>query len=641
MTTLLVANRGEIARRIFGTARRMGMRTVAVYSDADAGLPFVREADVAVRIGPAPASESYLAIDRVIAAAREAKVELVHPGYGFLSERPEFASAVDAAGMRFVGPPPSVLQSLGDKAEAKAIAERAKVPVLPGYRGEDQSDDAFVSAARSVGYPVMIKPVAGGGGIGMQTVRAERQLREALARARRIATSAFGNERLLLERLVERPRHIEVQVLADDHGTVISVGDRDCSTQRRHQKIVEEAPAPTADEKMRKHMAAAAIAIAREAGYKNAGTVEFVVDDRGEFYFLEVNARLQVEHPVTEMVYDVDLVEQQLRIAVGDRLDLQPKQHGRQHAIEARVYAEDPAAGFLPSTGRLVHVRWPEREGIRVDAGYEEGDAVTRHYDPLLAKIIAFGDDRRIALSKLVGALDETEVLGVRTNIRFLRGLIERLNADDVRVDTDLVERELARLVPESAAAPDEAYAVAAAAIAAGARQTHDPWTATGAWRIGEGSATTIALREGERERAVRLAGTGPYTYAGHRVAAVDEAHRWVVDGTSAAAAASNGVVWASVRGTVWELETTPREREIERSAGAEVAAPMPGLVIAAQAVADRHVRRGELLFVVEAMKMELRVEAPTDGKVTRVLASVGQQVERGQRLADFEADAV
>ena len=641
MTTLLVANRGEIARRIFRTARRMGLRTVAVYSDADAGLPFVREADVAIRIGPAPAAESYLAIDRVIAAAREAKAELIHPGYGFLSERPEFASAVDAAGMRFVGPPPKVLQSLGDKAEAKAIAERAKVPVLPGYRGEDQGDDAFTKAARSVGYPVMIKPIAGGGGIGMQTVREEPQLRDALARARRIATSAFGNERLLLERLVERPRHIEVQVLADDHGTVISVGDRDCSTQRRHQKIVEEAPAPTADEKMRKHMAAAAIAIAREAGYKNAGTVEFVVDDRGEFYFLEVNARLQVEHPVTEMVYDVDLVEQQLRIAVGDRLDLQPKQHGRQHAIEARVYAEDPAAGFLPSTGRLVHVRWPEREGVRVDAGYEEGDAVTRHYDPLLAKIIAFGDDRRIALGKLASALDETEVLGVRTNIRFLRGLIERLNADDVRVDTDLVERELARLVPESAAAPDEAYAVAAAAIAAGARQTHDPWTATGAWRIGEGSATTIALREGERERAVRLAGTGPYTYAGHRVAAVDEAHRWVVDGTSAAAAASNGVVWASVRGTVWELETTPREREIERSAGAEVAAPMPGLVIAAQAVADRHVRRGELLFVVEAMKMELRVEAPTDGKVTRVLASVGQQVERGQRLADFEADAV
>jgi acetyl/propionyl-CoA carboxylase alpha subunit len=365
------------------------------------------------------------------------------------------------------------------------------------------------------------------------------------------------------------------------------------------------------------------------------------VDDRGKFYFLEVNARLQVEHPVTEMVFGVDLVEQQLRIAMGERLDLEPKQHGRQHAVEARIYAEDPAAGFLPSTGRLVHVRWPERSGIRVDAGYEEGDTVTRHYDPLLAKVIAFGGDRRIALGMLKNALDETEVLGVRTNIRFLRALIARLNDQDVSVDTGLVERELATLVPESTPAPDEAYAVAAAAVATSSRRPQDPWTSAGAWRIGEGSATTIALREGERERAVRLLGEGPFSYGGHRVSLVDEAHRWVIDGAPAAAAASDGVVWASVRGNVWELETTPREREVERAAGGEVAAPMPGMVIAAQAVADRHVRRGDLLFVVEAMKMELRVEAPADGKVIRVLASVGQQVERGQRLAEFEADPV
>jgi acetyl/propionyl-CoA carboxylase alpha subunit len=641
VTTLLVANRGEIARRIFRTAKRMGMRTVAVYSDADAALPFVREADVALRIGPAPAAESYLAIDRVIAAAREAKAELVHPGYGFLAERPDFASAVDAAGLSFVGPPPSVLQSLGDKAEAKAIAERVKVPVLPGYRGEDQSDDAFIAAAASLGYPVMIKPIAGGGGIGMQTVREEAQLRDALARARRLATSAFGDERLLLERLVERPRHVEVQVLADDQGTVLSVGDRDCSTQRRHQKIVEEAPNWRPNEKGREHMAAAAIAIAREAGYRNAGTVEFVLDDKGKFYFVEVNARLQVEHPVTEMVYGVDLVEQQLRIALGERLEIEPRQHGRQHAVEARIYAEDPAAGFLPSTGRLAHVRWPERAGVRVDAGYEEGDVVTRHYDPLLAKIIAFGGDRRIALGMLANALDDTEVLGVRTNIRFLRALIARLNTQDVRVDTELVDRELTELVPESPPAPDEAYAVAAAAVASGARRPDDPWTSTGPWRIGEGRATTIALREGAQERAVRLEGNGPYTYAGHHVVPVDEAHRWTLDGAPAAAAATDGVVWASVRGDVWELATAPREREVERTAGAEVAAPMPGMVIGAQAVADRHVRRGDLLFVVEAMKMELRVEAPADGKVTRVLAKVGQQVERGQRLADFEADAV
>ena len=637
MTTVLVANRGEIARRVFRTARRMGMRTVAVYSDADVSLPFIREADAAIRIGPAPAAESYLGIDRVIEAAREARADLVHPGYGFLAERPEFASAVDAAGMRFVGPPPSVLGSLGDKAEAKAIAERANVPVLPGYRGEDQSDDAFISAARSVGYPVMIKPVAGGGGIGMQTIKDEPLLRDALARARRIATSAFGDERLLLERLVERPRHVEVQVLADDHGTVVTVGDRDCSAQRRHQKIVEEAPAPIADAKQRERMAAAAIAIAREAGYRNAGTVEFVVDGDGRFYFLEVNARLQVEHPVTEMVFGLDLVEQQLRIAQGDLIDVRLARPVG-HAVEARIYAEDPGAGFLPSTGRLVHVCWPDGEGVRVDAGYEEGDIVTRYYDPLLAKVVARGDDRGAAVRALVKALEETEVLGVRTNIVFLRALVARLNEKDDRVDTELVERELPRLVPELTPAPDEAYAVAAAAVAANARKAHDPWTATGAWRIGEGTGTTIALREGTRERAVRLAGNGPYTYSGHSVAPVDEAHRWVIDGRPAAAAARDGLVWTSVSGKVWELETTPRERQVQQIAGDEVVAPMPGLVIAAQAVADRQVRRGDLLFVVEAMKMELRVEAPADGKVTRVLASVGQQVERGQRLAEFEA---
>jgi acetyl-CoA/propionyl-CoA carboxylase biotin carboxyl carrier protein len=638
VTTLLVANRGEIARRVFRTAKRMGMRTVAVYSDADAALPFVREADAAIRIGPAPAAESYLAIDRVIAAALEAKAELVHPGYGFLAERPEFASAVDAAGMRFVGPPPSVLRRLGDKTDAKLIAERAKVPVLPGYRGENQSDEAFIFAARSVGYPVMIKPVAGGGGIGMQTVREEPQLRDALARARRIATGAFGDERLLLERLVERPRHIEVQVLADDHQSVVSVGDRDCSLQRRHQKIVEECPAVLV-ERSRTRMAAAAVAVAQEAGYRNAGTVEFVVDDKGDFYFLEVNARLQVEHPVTEMVWGVDLVEQQLRIALGERLDLEPKRHGRQHAVEARIYAEDPASGFLPATGRLAHVRWPERAGVRVDAGYEEGDTVTRHYDPLLAKVIAHSGDRRIALGMLANALDETEILGVRTNIRFLRAVIARLNEQGVRVDTELVEREIADLVPAPTPAPDEAYAVAAGAVVSQARDRRDPWTGIGAWRIGEGAATTVVLREGTRERAVRLGGGGPYTYAGHRIASADERHRWVVDGSEPAAAASaSATVWTAFRGDTWELEAGPREYEVERVAGAEVAAPMPGMVIAAPAVADRRVRRGDLLFVVEAMKMELRVEAPVDGIVKRVLAQVGQQVERGQRLAEFEA---
>ena len=637
MTTLLVANRGEIARRIIRTAKRMGMRTVAVYSDADAALPFVREADVAVRLGPAPARESYLASDLIIAVARETGADLLHPGYGFLSERPSFASAVEAAGVRFVGPPVSVLAALGDKAVAKAMAERAKVPVLPGYRGDDQSDEAFTAAARLTGYPVMIKPVAGGGGIGMQAVRDERQLRESLARARRLAAGSFGDERLLLERLVERPRHVEVQVVADDHGNVASYLLRDCSAQRRHQKIVEESPGPSLDGRRHREIAGAAVAIAREAGYRNAGTVEFVVDEAGDFYFLEVNARLQVEHPVTEVVCGVDLVEQQLRVALGERVTLEWTRAG--DAVEARIYAEDPGAGFLPSTGLLAHVRWPD--SVRVDAGYEEGDTVTRHYDPLIAKVIARGADRTAALAALAKALDETEVLGVRTNLGFLRNLLAHPAMREGRMRTDLVEHELSRLVPVPQAVPDQAYAVAAASVVAAARKARDPWSASGPWRLGEGSATTVVLREGARERAVRLTGTGPYEYAGHRVAAADERHRWTIDGEPAAAAAASTLVWTTWRGGNWVLETAPRERSVEQSAGAEVVAPMPGVIIAAPAQADRAVRRGELLFVVEAMKMELRVTAPADGTVKRVLARVGQQVERGQRLAEFDAETV
>src|SRR5437879_1918991 len=325
----------------------MRLRTVATYSDADAGLPFVREADDAIRIGPAPARESYLAIDRVIAAARQARAELVHPGYGFLAEDPDFARAVDAAGLVFVGPPAAVLATLGDKGEAKAIAERAGVPVLPGYRGADQRDEAFADAARATGYPLMVKPVAGGGGIGMQGVRTERELRDSLARARRVASAAFGDERLLIERLVERPRHVEVQILADGHGGVVTLGERDCSAQRRHQKILEESPAPSLEEGKRARLWLAADAVARIAGYRNAGTIEFVLDERGELFFLEVNARLQVEHPVTELVWGVDLVERQLLIALDERLA--PVGRASGHAVEVRVYAQDPPGPFAPS----------------------------------------------------------------------------------------------------------------------------------------------------------------------------------------------------------------------------------------------------------------------------------------------------
>ena len=635
MTTLLVANRGEIARRIFRTARRMNMRTVAVYSDADANEPFVREADVALRIGPPPAAESYLDIERVITAAREAEADLVHPGYGFLAESPHFARAVADAGMRFVGPSAEVLASLGDKVRAKALAQRARVPVLPGYMDADQRDEAFIAAATRIGYPVMVKPVAGGGGIGMLRVREPSALQDALAKSRRIASASFGDERLMLEKLVERPRHVEVQLLADTHGQIFALGERDCSTQRRHQKILEETPAPSLEDAQRKALAEAAIAIAREAKYTNAGTAEFIVDAKGRFAFLEVNARLQVEHPVTELVWDIDLVEQQLRVAMGERLSLrEPAPRG--HAIEVRLYAEDVEGGFLPATGRIAHVRWPE--GIRVDAGYEEGSTVTRHYDPLIAKLIAHGPHRKLALAKLCEALAQMEVLGVRTNLRFLRALTAHDGIQKGKSDTEFVKRSFEELVPERPAAPDEAYVLAAASVIAGARDPRDPWTSLGPWRLGEGYASTVTLREGDAERMVRLTGRGPYELDGHvAVRSQAEPHEWTIDAYPAAAAREGTMCWVGLQGETYELDTSMRPRNVELTIGSEVAAPMPGVVIAAQTKADQKVRRGDLLFVVEAMKMELRVEAPADGIVRKVLASVGQQVERGQRLAEFE----
>ena len=637
MTTLLVANRGEIALRIIRTAKRLGLRTVAVHSDADGALPYVREADAAVLLGPAPARESYLDVDRVIAAARESGADLIHPGYGFLAESTALAMACERAGLRFVGPPPAVLNALGDKAHAKELARSAGVPVLPGHYGADQRDEAFIDAAKRIGYPVMVKPVAGGGGIGMQRVRDAASLREALARARRIAQASFGDERLLLERLVERPRHVEVQILADTHGNVVALGERDCSTQRRHQKVLEETPAPSLTEAKRKAIAEAAVALAKTAGYLNAGTVEFAMDDHDDFFFLEVNARLQVEHPVTELVWDVDLVEQQLRVAQGERLKLgEPAPRG--HAIEVRLYAEDVAGGFLPSTGRLLHVRWPE--GIRVDAGYDEGNEVTRHYDPLIAKLIAHGPHRKLALAKLDEALTRTEVLGVRTNLPFLRGLVAHPDVQRGRIDTELVGRDFERLVPGGRDASEAALALAATAVADAARQPGDPWTARGPFRVGDAAATTIVLHEGARERALRVGGAGPYACGDHVLARdQEERHAWLVDGDRAAAALGPSSVWVTKDGLTDELSTIAPDRAVDAMASHEVDAPMPGVVLAVHAVADRAVRRGDLLFVVEAMKMELRVEAPADGAVRRVLASVGQQVERGQRLAEFEPE--
>lgn len=632
MMTVLVANRGEIARRVFRTARRMGLRTVAVYSDADAAAPFVHEADAAIRIGPAPARDSYLNVANVVAAARESDARLIHPGYGFLSEQAPFAEAVGAAGMTFVGPSPDVLRRLGDKAEAKAAAERAGVPVLPGYRGADQQDDTFAKAARAVGYPVMLKPVAGGGGIGMQLVTRDAELRDALARARRTARAAFGDERLILERAIERPRHIEIQLLADVYGTVRVLGERDCSAQRRHQKVLEETPSPAVDATLRRRMSEAAVALAKAVGYVNAGTCEFLIDANGEFFFLEVNARLQVEHPVTELVWGVDLVEQQLRIAMGERLSLDATPRG--HAIEVRLYAEDAAGGFVPSTGRISFLEWAE--GPRIDAGIEEGSAVTADYDPLLAKVIAHATDRAKALDALGAALRDSTILGVRTNERFLRNLVAHRDVIAGKVDTGLIER-----APELAAgpgdAPPEARALAAAAYAASttvAIDARDPWRALSGWRTGGPATTTVILDD----RPVRVAGTGPYEVDGRTIARDPRAGHWLVDGELAIAVRDGTDVWVKWRGETYVLDTAGQERRVDALAGSEITAPMPGVVLVVHARPGQRVKRGDLVCVVEAMKMELRVEAPADGTVTKVLCGQGDQVRRGQRLAEFEA---
>ena len=634
--TLLVANRGEIARRVFRTAERMGLRTVAVYSDADAHEPFVSDADVAVRIGPAPARDSYLAVERIVAVARESGADLVHPGYGFLAEDARFAEAVIAAGLTFVGPPPAVLRLLGSKAESKRSARRAKVPVLEGYEDEDQRDDTLRTAARRIGFPLLVKPSAGGGGKGMLAVRDERELADALSSARRVAASAFGEQRLILEREVQRPRHVEVQFIADARGDVVVLGERDCSAQRRHQKIVEEAPAPRLDDSARRALFGAAERLAQEVGYVNAGTVEFILDAEGAFFFLEVNARLQVEHPVTEAVLGLDLVEQQLRVAMGERAPTAPLPSG--HAIEARVYAEDPAAEFVPATGKVLHVRWPE--DVRVDSGVEEGSTVTRYYDPMLAKIVARGSDRDEAVAALQRALGQTQLLGIRTNLSFLRRL---LSSDAMRIGqmtTDLIDRDLATFITTTPAS-DEALALAAAGAydaSRGAAPRRDAWTASGAWRELGAGGSPIVVRDGSNERILRVTGTGPFHVGPHVLTrSADEPHEWSVDAEPAASASVRGRAWVWHRGEVSEIETGPQERTHDAAASGDLAAPLPGVVVAVNARVGDRVERGQTLVIVEAMKMELPVRAPHKGTVRAIRCAVGEQVERGQRLVELE----
>ena len=509
--TVLVANRGEIAVRVIRTLRAMGIRSVAVFSDADANARHVAEADVAVGIGPAPARQSYLNIDAIVAAARRTGAQAIHPGYGFLSENAEFAAALEAAGIAFIGPPVKAIQTMGDKIAAKTTVSAFGVPVVPGIARPGLTDVDLIAAAGDVGYPVLVKPSAGGGGKGMRVVHEPSELQPALTSARREAGAAFGDDTLFLERFVLNPRHIEVQVLADGYGNVVHLGERECSLQRRHQKVIEEAPSPLLDEATRARIGAAACDTARSVDYTGAGTVEFIVsaDRPDEFFFMEMNTRLQVEHPVTEMVTGIDLVELQVRIAAGEKLPIaQDDITMTGHAIEARVYAEDPARGFLPTGGDVLDLAEPHGQGVRVDSGLARGTVVGSDYDPMLAKVIAHADDRAAALRALDRALADTAVLGVTTNVEFLRFLLADPDVVAGRLDTGLLDR---RTTDFAASEPGDDELIAAAAykwLRSWPVPAANLWAVPSGWRIGERAPTTLRLHSGDRTDHVYLTGT-------------------------------------------------------------------------------------------------------------------------------------
>ena len=636
-TTVLVANRGEIAVRVMKTLRAMGIRTVAVYSDADAGARHVLEADVAVRLGPANARESYLSVERVVAACKESGAEAVHPGYGFLAENAEFAQALADNGIVFIGPPVAAVQVMGDKISAKQAVAKAGVPVVPGRTEPGMTDDDLVAAAEEVGYPVLVKPSAGGGGKGMFLVEDPAELPEALRSARRTAASAFGDDTLFLERYVKTPRHIEVQVLADAHGTTVHLGERECSLQRRHQKVVEEAPSALLDAATRARIGASAVATAEAVGYRGAGTVEFIVsaDRPDEFFFMEMNTRLQVEHPVTELVTGLDLVEQQVRIAAGLPLGLtQDDVVLTGHAVEVRTYAEEPSRGFLPSGGTVLQLHEPAGDHVRVDSSLLEGTAVGSTYDPMLNKVIAWGPDRATALQRLDRALSEQVVLGVPTNTAFLRRLVQRPEVQAGDMDTGFIERHLEELTVDEV--PVEALAAYALR-----EPGDDLWRS--AWRPGGPAARRWLLAlPGGKTSSVVLRGDQltvddrePVTALG--TAAGGQVHV-TLDGrtTSWHVAVDGGTVWVGGQGGAWPLHEQPRTLRAEdaHAHDGDITSPMPGSVIAVHVEAGAPVTKGQPLVVVEAMKMEHTLTAPLDGTVAELLVRVGQQVKVDELLA-------
>jgi acetyl-CoA/propionyl-CoA carboxylase, biotin carboxylase, biotin carboxyl carrier protein len=666
---VLVANRGEIARRIVRTCRELGISTVAVFSDADADAPHVREADHAVRLGPPPATDSYLDVDRVVAAAVAAGADAVHPGYGFLSEHAGFAEAVRAAGLRFVGPAPETIRLMGDKAAAKRHLAAAGVPVVPGADTTELDEDGIVAAADDVGFPLLVKAVAGGGGKGMRAVHDAADLREAIGAARREARAAFGDDRVLLERLVDRPRHVEVQVVGDAHGDVIHLLERECSIQRRHQKVVEEAPSPAVDERLRARLGEAAVAAARSVDYLGAGTVEFLLDgttlDQPEptFFFLEMNTRLQVEHPVTELITGLDLVALQLRVADGLPLGIAQRDvRADGHAIEVRWYAEEPASQ-LPQTGTLARVELPDGPGLRTDVGVGTGAVVSRFYDPMLGKLIAHGPDRIAAIDRLLGLVRGTVAHGVITNLELLDRVLDHPAHRRGELTTGFLDEHLAGWRP--APATPVALAFAAAAVLRTDAGTPDP-----AWPVGlgplragvlGGSMVTLHDREDVHHLRVAAAADGSSTptllvrpedgdVTRVRIDAVGDDGRWLVtvDGTAEHATVTTTTVddvrtvWVHHAGRTVPLRHAPTTRHLaERALAGEATftSPMPGSLIAAPVAVGTHVTAGTTLLVVEAMKMEHPITAPVDGTVTHVHVTVGDAVDTGTPLLSFEPD--
>jgi len=655
-TKILIANRGEIACRVINTCRKLGIRTVAVYSEADARARHVRMADEAWCVGPAPSRESYLRSDKILEVAKASGAQAVHPGYGFLSENEGFANACGEAGIVFIGPPVEAIRAMGSKSAAKALMEKAKVPLVPGYHGDDQ-DPAFLNQqADRIGYPVLIKASAGGGGKGMRIVEKAGDFAAALASCQREARSSFGDDKVLVEKYLQRPRHIEIQVFGDRQGNVISLHERDCSAQRRHQKVVEEAPAPGMTPERRAAMGKAACDAARAVGYVGAGTVEFIADQDGTFFFMEMNTRLQVEHPVTEMITGLDLVEWQLRVASGSPLPLTQDQVPlRGHSIEVRVYAEEPEKGFLPSIGTLAHFAPPAASSnVRIDTGVEQGDVVSPHYDPMLAKLIVWDENRDRACERMLKALSEFRVVGVGNNVEFLGRLVGCASFRSGQVDTGLIERERATLIPEPQPPAAEVFALAAFASVEAERasrssfttEAHSPWGVSDGWRLNGVLVRQLAFGNGERnvDVAIEQGSRGSL-----RIDSRPAVGSMSPDGTvrlawgdaklDAHVIAQGETLYVFFDGRRHAIQIVDPLLHAGEDAeeGGGLVAPMSGKIIALIASPGATIEKGAPLLVMEAMKMEHTIVAPANGTLKAFRFAIGDQVPEGAELVEFE----